>query len=221
MHSFLVPTAADWPADSWGNSIYNWHNAAGDVGWNTGNPVSAVHFYFKSLNYDPSNAAYTGLQFALEQAKFNKHMPDVVPGQWYDIITHIVYGRTDGTTNRPGSAQVWINGNSTPVVDISNVNTIQKEGSKVQQWVTYWDGGPYHKGEPCRGIGAQTHRHQVAATRFGHTLQEAINDTNISLYGEAHSVHIPGQPDHGASSATQIIPGRSTADFQMPSSLGP
>ncbi len=233
LHSFMVPSASDWPADNWGNSIYNWHNAADDagstgdggIGWGFGSGVSAVHVLFKSLHFSASDPSNTGLIFHVEYANYNKNLPDVVPGQWYDIVTHIVYGRTDGTTPRAGSAQVWVNGNSTPVVNLSNIDTLQKavnpdDGKTyVQQVIDYWDGGPYRKGEPCRRIGPQASRHVVTATRFGTTLDKAINDTKITLTGGGGSVHVPGLPDYGDSTATQVIPGRQTGDFKLPSGL--
>jgi hypothetical protein len=218
-------------ADAQGGGFYlNFHNVAKDVGntgsggigWGFGSGVSAL-----ALAYGGSNPAVPSRhRLHLEYAGlpgYEVALPDPGLGKWFSLVIHVVFGRTDGTSKRPGSIQVWYDGNDSPAVDLRNINILQRATNPAngqtytQEYVDAWQGGPY-RGRSCGTTVASTS--QTVATRFGRTLPEMLADTNITLnqkesYG---SVHIAGQPDYGNSTATLMSTSQTTNDFALPPS---
>jgi hypothetical protein len=92
-------------------------------------------------------------------------------GQWIWLWVEIVWGRIDGTTQRPGSLKVWVAGEDAPRVNVSAINTHWYGQGMVTYWqTTYWFNG-----------GNEPTTVDMAGPRFGRTPQEAYQD-NPSLY---------------------------------------
>jgi hypothetical protein len=223
-----------WDAPGGGGYYLNFHNASvdvgntggGGIGWGFGSGVSAV-----GLVYGPATAlAPSRNRLHLEYAGIpgdEVALPDPGIGTWFSILVHVVFGRTDGTTARPGSIQVWYDGQDKPVVDLRDIDTLQRatnpaDGqSYVQQWVDVWQGGPYGRGEPCASIGPVTRTSETVAARFGTTIRQMLDDTQVQIdadnsYG---SVHESGQPNYGDSWWRPAAAARTTADFKLPGSV--
>jgi hypothetical protein len=134
-------------------------------------------------------------------------LPNPVAGQRYDIVMKVIFGRNDNldptlpTTMRSNSAgrvTVYVNGNDNPYIDLQNACVLQrtnayyKSGSPyvatayVQQYVDFWDGGPYitYTVPHVNGSGVADGRdgpwkYTTAATRFGTTIAMAVDDVPI------------------------------------------
>lgn len=204
------------------DSFFNLHNVAGDsgpnggIGWGFGDGVSAFH-----LLYNGS----TGLPYMLleNNASGGSHydLPALSKGQWHQFVIHITFGRTDGTTPRPGAVQLWVDG--TKRYDLGNLNILQKavgpDGKTyVQQWVQLWQ-GTYIKGAPCNPSNTSPRSGQLVLARIGNTFQQALDDipTFDSFTG---TTHIAGYPDFGNSFSRLASTQRTTADFNIPTDLG-
>lgn len=192
----------------WGR-YFNFHNVAGDVGWSYGSGVSAVAFDYSphrdlhqlTLQYDPT-----------------KHFPLPQPehGVWQSMLVHVVFGRTDGTTARPGLVQVWLNGNDVPVVDAPNVNTLQRalnpatKEYQTQQWVQLWEGYYTRSLPETEKINLE---HVIA--RAGTTVEGALADRPIRARAWG-SVHDPSLGSNYGNSTSVVSTSRTTADFKVP-----
>ena len=202
-----------WPADfdpnrhgNWGRQV-NFHNVAGDVGWDTGSGVSALALDWLSNAPAP--------QFTLEYYDGGKphYLPTPPRDAFQTYVVHFVAGRTDGTTVHPGALTVWANGSDSPVIALSNINTLQRAGGVTQKWMQLWE-GDYTQNLP---IVART---QFALTRVGKTLAEALADRPVAIGGTAAGQYYTGTGVNlGAPSSTQIA-SRLTTDARIPTSLG-
>ena len=186
-----------WPADfdptrhgSWGRQV-NFHNVAGDVGWDTGSGVSALALDWLSNAPAP--------QFTLEYHDGGKphYLPTPPRGVFQTYVVHFVAGRTDGTTVRPGALTVWANGSNSPVIALSNINTLQRAGGATQKWMQLWE-GDYTQNLP---IVART---QFTLTRIGKTLTEALADRPSPLDGSAGQFYTGTGTNLGPPSARAI-----------------
>ena len=202
-----------WPADfdpnrhgSWGRQV-NFHNVAGDVGWDTGSGVSALALDWLSNAPAP--------QFTLEYHDGGKphYLPTPPRDAFQTYVVHFVAGRTDGTTVHPGALTVWANGSNSPVIALSNINTLQRAGGVTQKWMQLWE-GDYTQNLP---IVART---QFTLTRIGKTLTEALADRPVAIGGTAAGQFYTGTGVNlGAPTSTQIA-SRLTTDARIPTSLG-
>jgi hypothetical protein len=223
-----------WDAPGGGGYYLNFHNAsidvgntgAGGIGWGFGSGVSAVGLVYGP----PTPLAPSRNRLHLEYAGIpgdELALPDPGIGNWFSILVHVVFGRTDGTTARPGSIQVWYDGQDKPAVDLRDIDTLQRatnpaDGqSYVQQYVDVWQGGPYGRGEPCGSIGPVTRTSETVAARFGTTIQQMLDDTQVQIDAENSygSVHESGQPDYGDSWWRPAAVPRTTGDFKLPPSV--
>jgi hypothetical protein len=142
-------------------------------------------------------------------------LPLPVPARdvWHTYVVDLVFGRNDGTTVRPGALRVWADGVNTPVIDVSDVNTLQRYGGVTQKWVQVWE-GDYTRALP------QVARQSFVLTRIGKTLADALAD-RPSAIGST----VPGQfytgsgVDLGPPSVARIE-SRSATAARIPTSLG-
>jgi hypothetical protein len=113
----------------------------------------------------------------------NREM-DARAGQWIWLWVKIVWGRR----NRPGkgAARICIAGEQRPRVDVSAINT-RWPGEGM---VTFWAGTYWNTGAPNRSVV------DVAAPRFGRTLDEAFHDSPsaYSRWGDGTSVALAPSP---------------------------
>jgi len=187
-----------WPADfdpnrhgNWGRQV-NFHNVAGDVGWDTGSGVSALALDWLSNAPAP--------QFTLEYYDGGKphYLPTPPRDAFQTYVVHFVAGRTDGTTVHPGALTVWANGSDSPVIALSNINTLQRAGGVTQKWMQLWE-GDYTQNLP---IVART---QFALTRVGKTLAEALADRPVAIGdGSSGQVYTGTGTNLGPPSAREI-----------------
>jgi hypothetical protein len=114
----------------------------------------------------------------------------------------VIFGRNDNLdptmptsmrSNSAGRVTVYVNGNDNPYIDLQNACILQRTDNYyktntvyVQQYVDYWDGGPYitYTVPHVNGSGVADGRdgpwkYTTAATRFGTTLAVAIADAPI------------------------------------------
>jgi len=88
---------------------------------------------------------------------------------WHTYVVDLVFGRTDGTTARPGALRVWADGSNTPVIDVTNVNTLQRADGKTQKWIQLWEGDYTRNLQSVSTV-------RLALTRIGTTLAQAMAD---------------------------------------------
>jgi hypothetical protein len=171
-----------WPSSyksashgKWGRQV-NFHNVAGDagpsgsggVGWGFGRGVSALALDWLPGQRSPSISVDTERDLGM--------MPLPVPTRdvWHTYVVHWVAGRTDGSTVRPGSITVWVDGADTPVIKRSRINTVRRARGPdgqlyTQRWIQLWE-GDYTKALRVR---ATT---RLVLTRIGRTIEEALAD---------------------------------------------
>jgi hypothetical protein len=115
--------------------VWNFHNTADDnsagYGWSLppGTSAFALDFYDGTLwlNVEPS----TPNNYAI--------LTNVPPNHRYTIATDVVWGRTDGTTARPGSVKLWLDG--ILKVDLPACNTMYKwANGQIQHKMMVWAG---------------------------------------------------------------------------------
>ena len=137
----------NWPSDfdqnrhgNWGRLV-NFHNVAGDVGWDTGSGVSALALDWLTGAPAP--------QFSLEYHDGGKphYLPTPTRDTFHTYVVHFIAGRTDGTTLRPGALTVWADGANSPAIDLNGINTLQRADGVTQKWMQIWE-GDYTQGLP-------------------------------------------------------------------------
>ncbi len=210
---------AGYPADDhgrWGREV-NFHNVAGDsgpdggIGWSFGSGVSALALDW--LNGAPSP------EFSVFPNAPNHHfiLPAVARDKWHTYVVHFIAGRTDGTTVRPGSLQVWADGGSSPVINAQNINTVQRAQGPdgnwyVQKWMSLWE-GDYTMDLP------ETSQVQFALTRIGKTLEEAIDDRPSVAGDNAGAQYYRGEGVNLGPPDADNTGGRSASAAAIPSGL--
>jgi hypothetical protein len=183
-----------WPASypasdhgNWGTEV-NFHNVAGDgpdggVGWGFGSGVSAL-----SLDWLPGDPS-PQIDVQPNAPNNNLPLPPVSRNSWHTYIIHFIAGRTDGSTVRPGAITVWADGADTPVINLTNINTVQRaqapDGhSYTQHWMQLWEGDYTQNLQTSSTL-------RLALTRIGTTLQQALNDrptvAGTSLNGQHYT----------------------------------
>jgi hypothetical protein len=213
-----------WPSSyqpsnhgNWGREV-NFHNVAGDagpgggVGWGFGSGVSSL-----ALDWLPGASAP---QFTVEPNHPNESfpLPPVSRNAWHTYVVHFIAGRTDGTTVHPGALTVWADGSNTPVINQTNINTVQRAQGPdgqwyVQRWMQLWEGDYTQNLQAVSTV-------RLTLTRIGATLQQALADrptiAGTSVAGQFYS---GSGANDGAPSVTQV--GSLTAnDGAIPASLG-
>ena len=188
----------NWPSGfdpqahgDWGRLV-NFHNVAGDVGWDSGSGVSALALDWLSGASAP--------QFSLEYHDGGKphYLPTPSRDAFHTYVVHFIAGRTDGTTVRPGALTVWADGADSPAIDLSNINTLQRAGGATQQWMQLWE-GDYTRDLP------KPSTQSFVLTRVGATLAEALADRPTATGTTASGQYYRGSGDNmGAPSARQI-----------------
>ncbi|MDO8635852.1 MAG: hypothetical protein Q7R34_06340, partial [Dehalococcoidia bacterium] len=172
---------------SLGGIYLNFHSVAGTPGddnpYNDG--VSPIHLQFmRGGNHNPGDAGYAWehqLNLRGEQGDNGvrgpanyRLLPSPSMDQWHSYLMYVVFGRTDGTTPRPGQVELWIDGQKVSFsywqgdaatgreiplgTTLSNVNTIRyAPGSgggatpRLQYLTQVWQGGPYTLGDNASG----------------------------------------------------------------------
>lgn len=216
----------NWPASydstqhgQWGRET-NFHNVGGDagpagsggVGWGFGAGSSALALDWNSNATAPSIDVLSTYQ---SQGGFDHLLPMVTRDAWHTYVLHWIAGRTDGTTVRPGSIQVWADG--TKVLDRTNLNTVQRAQGPdgvyyVQRWMQLWE-GDYTQNLP---LPATT---RVVLTRIGNTYTEAVNDRPFKFGDTLAGQYYSGTgTNYGPPTLTQL-PSRLTSDSILPSGL--
>lgn len=176
---------------SWGRCV-NLHNGAGGldtghdggVGWGfpPGNSAIAVDWLpghpTPSVNIEPAISG--GL---------NVYAPRMNLGKQFTTVVHFIAGRTDGSTVRPGEAQVWFQGYK--VFDAKNINTIWRAQDPVdnqyytQKWMMAWDGWYTQNLQAKLNV-------KLALMRLGHTFEEALADRPIRVTDTMGGQHYKG-----------------------------
>ena len=163
----------NWPSGfdpqahgDWGRLV-NFHNVAGDVGWDSGSGVSALALDWLSGASAP--------QFSLEYHDGGKphYLPTPSRDAFHTYVVHFIAGRTDGTTPRPGALTVWADGADSPAIDLGNINTLQRADGATQKWMQLWE-GDYTRDLPS------PRTQSFVLTRVGATLAEALADRPIA-----------------------------------------
>jgi hypothetical protein len=200
------PTSFDpYRHGAWGRLV-NFHNVAGDVGWNTGSGVSAF-----ALDWLAAKAP----QFTLEYADGGKphYLPVPERRVWHTYVVHFIAGRTDGSTARAGAVTIWADGAKTPVVKLREINTLQRYDGVTQKWMQVWEG------DYTRDLPRPTSQ-SFALTRIGRTLSEALADRPVATGTSASGQFYRGSGMNlGPPSSARARP-LSSADTLTPAGLG-
>jgi hypothetical protein len=103
---------------------------------------------------------------------------DARVGQWVWLWVEVTWGRRNLPVQ--GAARIWVTGEDTPRVNVSNINTHWPE----EGMVSFWTGSYWTDGAPARSVA------DVAAPRFGRTPKEAYEDAPsvYSRWGDGTSV---------------------------------
>lgn len=226
-----------WPTDyhpDTSDRDPNWHNAPGDagnsagapggIGWapNFGSGVSGLAADYGVGGPEVSDPGQWLWRICLlcawrSQGGFDAPIR-VKLGEWNTIVIYWVAGRTDGSTVRPGEVTVWLNGADTPVLDRKNINTVQRAKSPAdgqmytQRWMTFWEGAyTIH-------LKSTPYKKQIALTRMGKTLAEALADRPTKQSDNFGSLY-RAYGSYPRSTLTELA-GRDPAAARIPKSLG-
>ena len=218
----------NWPSSypasnhgDWGRQV-NFHSVAGDDGqiawgcpgnWCTG--VSALALDWRVGEASPSMCVLCAIA---SQGGASYPLPVPQRDVWQTYVMHWIAGRTDGSTVRPGLVQIWVNGNDTPVVNRTNINTIQRARDpggvwRLQRWMVLWE-GDYTRALPVSA------KHRLVLTRMGRTLAEALADRPVVAGTTAVGQYYRGSgTNEGPPTAVQVT-SRSASAARIPPSLG-
>jgi hypothetical protein len=213
---------SSYPASNhgrWGRTV-NFHNVAGDagaqenenggVGWSFGVGTSSL-----GLDWLPGRPTPT-ISIEPQPDGQNMALPPVERDRWHTYVIHFVAGRTDGSTLRPGSITVWVDGADAPAIRRPDINTVQRaEGPDgqlyTQRWMQLWE-GDYTSALPVEA------RQRLVLTRIGRTLEEAVAD-RPRLIGTTLGDYYRVSGDAPRPSVTVVSSGRKVTDAQIPPSL--
>jgi hypothetical protein len=219
----------NWPSSypasnhgDWGRQV-NFHGVAGDdggIGWGcTNNGVTwCTGVSSLALDWRPSQPAPELCVLCAIKSQGGASYPLPVPqrGVWQTYVIHYIAGRTDGTTVRPGLVQIWVNGNDTPVVNRTNINTMQRARDpggvwRLQRWMVLWE-GDYTRNLPVPA------KHRLVLTRMGKTLDEALAD-RPTLKGTTLGGYDRLEGAAPEPSLVVLPSGRKVTDARIPASL--
>jgi hypothetical protein len=207
------PAFPDASHGRWGRWL-NFHNVAGDagpsggIGWGFGNRVSPV-----ALDL------YGGVLRLAVEPMFPAHewrLPHPAKGAWHTYVLNVVFGRTDGTTARPGRVRIWVDGADAPAVDTGPISTLHRArgpdgGDYVQRWVQLWE-GDYTSELPVRAT------QRLVLARVGKTLAEALAD-RPALAGATVADRYRGAGVNLGPSSYRQIDSRRASDARISASL--
>jgi hypothetical protein len=213
-----------WPSSypsnnhgDWGTEV-NFHNVAGDagpgggVGWGFGTGVSSL-----MLEWLPGASSP---QFGVEPNSPNNNLPlpPVTRDAWHTYIVHFVAGRTDGTTVHPGGLTVWFDGNDTPAINLSNINTVQRAKGPdgnwyTQRWMQLWEG------DYTRNLQTKS-TVRLALTRVGSTIAQALADRPVMVGSTLSGQYYKGSGINMGPPTIASAAALTAADGAIPTSLG-
>jgi hypothetical protein len=213
---------SSYPAQNhgdWGSEV-NFHNVAGDagpansggVGWGFGSGVSSL-----ALCWPPNDP--TPVMNVEPNAPNNElALPSPSRDTWHTYVVHFVAGRTDGSTVHPGAITVWADGADTPVINKTNINTVQRAkgpdgNSYTQQWMQLWEG------DYTRNLQTKS-TVRFALTRIGNTLSAALNDRPSVAATNASGQYYRGSGTNLGASSISSAGGLSASAAAVPQSLG-
>lgn len=209
----------DYPADnhgSWGRQV-DFHNVPGDagppgsggIGWGFGDMVSSLALDWLSGARSPS--------IGVQPAGLNLPLPVPARDVWHTYVIRFVAGRTDGSTVRPGSLTVWVDGRTRPSIVRKNINTVHRAvgpdgNAYVQTWMQIWD-GDYTRGLPVMS------RVELTLTRVGRTLQEALDDRPTRVGDNLRGQRYSGAGENLGSPSIARIGSRSARETRVPAGI--
>jgi hypothetical protein len=213
---------SSYPANNHGDfgRQTNFHSVAGDdggIGWGCeGNWCTGVSGL--ALDWLPGDPAPSMCVLCAIKSQGGRSYLMPVPERdvWQTYVMHWIAGRNDGSTVRPGLVQIWANGNDTPVVNKSNINTVQRAQDprgvwRLQRWMQLWE-GDYTSGLPVEA------RQRFVLTRIGHTLDEALADRPM-LKGTTLGNYDRLEGAAPEPSLVVLPSGRKATDARIPASL--
>jgi hypothetical protein len=140
-------------------------------------------------------------------------LPQAARNVWHTYVVHLVLGRTDGTTVRPGSLEVWADGSNKPVINVKHVNTLQRANGVTQKWMQIWEG------DYTRAL-QKVQVQSFVLTRVGSTLKQALADRPVAIGTSAGDQYYTGSGVNlGPPSAIKIT-SQLASQARIPSSLG-
>ena len=143
----------------------------------------------------------------------SRFLPVPKRDQFHTYVVHFIAGRTDGSTPRAGAFQVWADGVDTPVIDLRNIDTVQRADGVTQKWMQLWE-GDYTRALP------QIARQGFTLTRIGRTLSEALADRPTSVGTTAEDQFYTGSGEDLGPPSAKKLPARTADAALIPSSLG-
>jgi hypothetical protein len=214
----------NWPASyqasnhgKWGRET-NFHNVAGDagpnagIGWGFGRGVSSL-----ALDWLPSRKS-PSISVDTDATARDMALPVPTRDAWHTYVVHWVAGRTDGSTLRPGSIKVWVDGEDTPSIDRANINTVQRAQGPdgkwyTQRWMQLWE-GDYTSALP---VTAST---RIVLTRIGKSLDEALADRPVLAGTNLSGQYYRGSGRNEGPPTVRSITSRVARQALIPLSLG-
>ena len=143
----------------------------------------------------------------------SRFLPVPKRDQFHTYVVHFIAGRTDGSTPRAGAFQVWADGVDKPVINLRNIDTVQRADGVTQKWMQLWE-GDYTRALP------QIARQSFALTRIGRTLAEALADRPTSVGTTAEGQFYTGSGEDLGPPSAKKLPARTADAALIPSSLG-
>jgi hypothetical protein len=159
-------------------------------------------------------------QFGVEPNSPNNNLPlpPVTRDAWHTYIVHFVAGRTDGTTVHPGALTVWFDGNDTPAINLSNINTVQRAKGPdgnwyTQRWMQLWEG------DYTRNLQTKS-TVRLALTRVGTTIAQALADRPVMVGSTLSGQYYSGSGVNMGPPQIAQAASLTAADGAVPLSLG-
>ena len=143
----------------------------------------------------------------------SRYLPVPARDRFHTYVVHFIAGRTDGSTRRAGAIAVWADGVDKPVINLRNINTLQRANGVTQKWMQLWEG------DYTRAL-TKVARQSFVLTRVGRTLADALADRPVAIGTTAEGQIFTGSgSDLGPPTAVEISPRRASA-ARIPASLG-
>ena len=131
---------------------------------------------------------------------------------FHTYVVKFVAGRSDGTTAHTGALTVWADGADTPVINMQNINTLQRYNGVTQKWMQLWE-GDYTHGLP------QSATQSFVLTRIGGTLAEALADQPVATNSNATGQFYTGTGTNLGAPSAHTITSRLADQALIPSGL--
>lgn len=201
----------------------NWHDCAGGgvtpFPWYGVSPL-AFDYVGPHTHDDGLVVSSPHYEIVAEYGPANTRASMILPkpedGLWHDWIIRVVFGRTDGSSVRPGELDVWLNGNDTPVISRRNYNTQSDDPTTWgRYWINLWCGN-YH---PVSHLTPPSAQSDFTLPRVGKTLFEALADRPTFYGTDAYSIYYGCGTNYGDTSWERLADFNENA-FRVPTSLG-